>query len=109
MFVQVSHNTGDPCLNQYLMTAPLNSPEETFDPSTPEAWATFRKLAHRMVEDMVTHLSTIRDRPAWHEMPVSVREALAEPIPRAGIGAEAAYEDFVQNVLPYPKIGRAHV
>lgn len=107
MFFQASHNAGDPCLNQYLMTAPKNSPEETFDPSTPEEWATFRKLAHRMVEDMVTHLATIRERPAWREMPASVREALAEPIPRAGIGAEAVYEDFVQNVLPYPN-GNLH-
>jgi len=90
-----------------MMTAPLNSSEETFDPTTPEEWATFRNLAHRMVDDMVTHLATVRDRPAWHEMPEAVRKALAEPVPRAGIGAEAAYEDFVQNVLPYPN-GNLH-
>ncbi|MEO7104163.1 MAG: pyridoxal-dependent decarboxylase [Gemmatimonadaceae bacterium] len=85
------------------MTAPLNSPEETFDPGTPEEWAAFRTLAHRMVDDMLTHLATLREQPAWHEMPKQVRTTLVnEPIPRSGIGAAAAYQDFVQNVLPYP-------
>jgi glutamate/tyrosine decarboxylase-like PLP-dependent enzyme len=84
------------------MTSPLNSQEETFDPRTPEEWAEFRALAHRMVDDMLTHLTTLREQPAWQEMPQTVRRALAEPIPRSGVGAEAAYLDFVKNVLPYP-------
>jgi glutamate/tyrosine decarboxylase-like PLP-dependent enzyme len=85
------------------MMAPLNSPEETFDPATPEEWAVFRTLAHRMVDDMLTHLATLREQPAWQEMPKQVRTTLAnEPIPRSGMGAAAAYQDFVQNVLPYP-------
>jgi glutamate/tyrosine decarboxylase-like PLP-dependent enzyme len=84
------------------MTSPINSSEETFDPRTPEEWSTFRALAHRMVDDMLTNTEGLREQPAWREMPVSVREALAEPVPRTGVGAEAAYRDFVQNVLPYP-------
>jgi glutamate/tyrosine decarboxylase-like PLP-dependent enzyme len=40
-------------------------------------------------------------------MPASVRDALAEPVPRIGVGAEAAYLDFFQNVLPYPN-GNLH-
>lgn len=85
------------------MTSTVNSPEETFDPATPQEWATFRTLAHRMVDDMLTHLATLRDQPAWREMPPEVRTALAtEPIPRSGVGAEAAYLDFVRNVVPYP-------
>lgn len=84
------------------MTFPIYQSEETFDPRSPEEWAAFRALSHRMVDDMLTHLATLREQPAWREMPPSVRAALAEPIPRAGVGAEAAYMDFVQNVLPYP-------
>ncbi len=84
------------------MALQTNPSQETFDPSTPEEWEAFRTLAHRMVDDMLTYLTTLRDRPAWREMPAAVRSALAEPIPRAGIGAEAAYLDFVENVLPYP-------
>jgi len=84
------------------MTSQPDSSEETFDPGTPEEWDAFRALAHRMVDDMLSYLTTLRDRPAWREMPQSVRTALAEPIPLMGIGAEAAYAEFVKNVLPYP-------
>ena len=84
------------------MTTQPQSSEETFDPSTPEEWEAFRALAHRMVDDMLSYLTTLRDRPAWREMPLAVRGALSEPIPYEGIGAEAAYAEFVQNVLPYP-------
>ncbi|HEX7020202.1 MAG TPA: pyridoxal-dependent decarboxylase [Gemmatimonadaceae bacterium] len=77
-------------------------PEETFDPGTPEEWADFRALAHRMVDDMCGYLETLRDRPAWSEMPASVRSALAEPVPHSGIGASEAYAQFQRNVLPYP-------
>lgn len=81
--------------------------EETYDPSTPEEWDSFRLLAHQMVDDMLTHLAGIREMPVWREMPAAVREALAEPIPRTGMGAAAAYADFIQNVLPYPN-GNLH-
>ena len=85
------------------MMDPQNTPEETFDPGSPEEWAAFRTLAHRMVDDMLTHLSTLREQPAWQEMPEQVRTTLGnEPIPRSGVGAAAAYQDFVRNVLPYP-------
>ncbi|MEO7216898.1 MAG: pyridoxal-dependent decarboxylase, partial [Gemmatimonadaceae bacterium] len=84
------------------MTSPHNSPEETFDPASPEEWEEFRALSHRMVDDMLTHLQNLRDQPAWREMPPSVRKALAEPVPQTGIGAEATYRHFVTNVLPYP-------
>ena len=86
---------------------PPDTSEETFDPATPEEWEAFRSLSHRMVDDMITHLAGIREQPAWREMPPSVREALAEPSPRTGIGADADYADFVRNVLPYPN-GNLH-
>ena len=92
------------------MKAPVNPvrvEEETFDPRTPEEWAAFRELAHRMVDDMLTHLTQLRDGPVWREMPPAIRAALVEPVPHTGIGAEATYADFVQNVLPYPN-GNLH-
>lgn len=56
---------------------------------------------------MLTHLETVRDRAAWVEMPPEIRDALHEPVPREGVGAEVAYADFVTNVLPYPN-GNLH-
>ena len=102
MFFQASRVACDADLNQNEMTSPNNPPEETFDPASPEEWENFRALSHRMVDDMLAHLESLREQPAWREMPASVREALAEPVPRTGVGAEAAYRDFVRNVLPYP-------
>lgn len=66
-----------------------------------------RALGHRMVDDMMTHLETVRDRPAWQPVPESAREHLRRPAPRAPEGADAAYAEFVEHVLPYP-LGNIH-
>jgi aromatic-L-amino-acid/L-tryptophan decarboxylase len=79
--------------------------EQTLDPAD---WDEFRLLAHQMVDDMVAHLSTLNDQPAWQQMPADTRHLLQEePLPRAGAGAQQAYADFKQNVLPYPN-GNLH-
>ena len=84
-----------------------SGPEETLDPDSAAAWAEFRALAHRMVDDMLTHLETIHQQPAWRPMPTSVRASFAEPLPWDGEGPAAAYEEFVERVLPYPN-GNLH-
>jgi aromatic-L-amino-acid/L-tryptophan decarboxylase len=88
--------------------------EETLDPASPAEWAEFQALAHRMVDEMLAHLATLREQPVWREMPADVRRALgsgaadsAGDVPRRGIGAAAAYEEFVRNVRPYPN-GNIH-
>jgi len=79
------------------------------DPHTldPADWDVFAALAHRMVDDMLAHLRTVRDRPAWQPMPAAIRGAFDGPVPWEGQGAEQAYEDFVRTVLPYPN-GNLH-
>ena len=72
--------------------------ELTLDPTD---WAAFRTLAHRMVDDMLTHLETLPQQSAWREMPPTVRQSFNEQLPKTGIGAAAAYEAFVQRVMPY--------
>lgn len=73
--------------------------EETLDP---ENWEGIRALGHRMVDDMITYLQTVRERPVWRAIPPSVKEHLQQPVPLAPQGAESAYQDFVEHVLPYP-------
>jgi len=82
-------------------------PEVTLDPAGPAEWDEFRTLAHRMVDDMLDHLSGLREQPAWRPMPEPVRAALCEPLPVEGMGAAAAYRQFVERVLPYPN-GNLH-
>ncbi|HYR07363.1 MAG TPA: pyridoxal-dependent decarboxylase [Longimicrobium sp.] len=79
-------------------------PEETLDPAD---WEAFRALAHRMVDDTLDHLASLREQPAWQPMPSAVRAALDEPLPRDGEGEEAAYAQFREHVLPYPN-GNLH-
>jgi aromatic-L-amino-acid/L-tryptophan decarboxylase len=82
-------------------------PDLSFDPATPEEWAALRALGHRMLDDMVAHLETLHDRPAWREMPPDVANSFEEPLPRSGSGSAAAYRAFHERVLPYPN-GNLH-
>jgi aromatic-L-amino-acid decarboxylase len=78
--------------------------EETLDPRN---WDQLRALGHQMLDDMITHLSTLREQPAWQAMPDSVIQKLAEPLPLKGQGEEVVYQEFLQNVLPY-SVGSRH-
>jgi glutamate/tyrosine decarboxylase-like PLP-dependent enzyme len=81
------------------MADPLDIPNESLDP---ENWAEFRTLAHRMVDDSLDFLRTLRERVPWEPMPQDVRAALSgEPLPRTPQSAGRAYDEFVANVLPY--------
>jgi len=79
-------------------------PERTLDP---DDWDDLRRLGHRMLDDMIDHLASLRERPAWQPMPERVRGSFEGDVPRAPEGADAAYADFVANVLPYPN-GNLH-
>jgi glutamate/tyrosine decarboxylase-like PLP-dependent enzyme len=68
----------------------------------PRSWPDLRALGHRMVDEMMNYLETVRDRAVWQRMPDDVRHSFTGPAPRRPEGEEAAYADFVQNVLPYP-------
>jgi aromatic-L-amino-acid decarboxylase len=81
--------------------------EATLDPSGPAEWMAFRTLAHRMVDDMLDHLSSLSEQPAWQPMPQAVVAALQEGVPEEGVGAEQAYQDFIDLVRPYPN-GNLH-
>ena len=68
----------------------------------PQDWDAFRALAHRMVDDSLDHLSSLRERPPWTPPPRDVTAALTgEPLPTAPQGAEQVYAEFLRNVLPY--------
>ena len=73
----------------------------------PDDWEEMRALGHRMVDDVIEHLRTVRQRPVWQSIPSIVRKRFREPLPLAPQGAEAAYEAFLTDVLPYPR-GNIH-
>ena len=77
---------------------------ETLDP---ENWDDMRALAHRMVDDAITYLETVRERPVWQPVPEEVAARFEEPAPREPEGADSVYQEFVENILPYP-MGTIH-
>ena len=48
------------------MNAFMNADEETLDP---QDWDAMRSLGHRMVDDMLTWLETVREREVWQPVP----------------------------------------
>ena len=84
----------------------MNSNEhyETLDPTN---WDEMRSLAHRIVDDAMTYLETVRERPVWQPVPEEVAARFDEQAPHEPAGAETAYQEFLENILPYP-MGNIH-
>ena len=80
--------------------------EETLDP---EDWESMRNLGHKMVNDMVNYLKTVRERPVWQNVPDQVKSQFTGPVPIGPERPEEVLREFVEKVLPYPmeKITRA--
>lgn len=80
------------------------SDEETLDPRD---WEEARALGHRMLDDMLDHLRTRREHPAWRRMPKEAKARFAKRVPREPAGLEGAYEEFLEAIFPYP-VGNTH-
>jgi glutamate/tyrosine decarboxylase-like PLP-dependent enzyme len=78
------------------MASDMDSRELTLDP---ENWGELRKLGHRMLDDMMDHLEHVRDRPIMQKVADEARGAFMQPPPMKGMGAEAAYGEFVEQLL----------
>ena len=81
-----------------------NTPEETLDPAD---WTAAQEAAHKIVDDAVRHLSGVRDRPVWQEMPHHVREAFRTPVPDQPTPLPDVYAALTENLLSYP-MGNIH-
>lgn len=73
--------------------------EETLDP---QDWEGMRALGHRMVDDMMRHLETVRERPVWQPIPAEVNAHFQQPVPQEPDSPEDVYREFLEYVLPYP-------
>ena len=78
--------------------------EETLDP---EDWAEVKRVGHRMMDDIMNDLSSIRSRPAWKKIPASAKAMLNAPVPRGPQPLESVYEEFRENIEPYA-LGNRH-
>jgi aromatic-L-amino-acid decarboxylase len=78
--------------------------EETLDPDN---WESMRKLGHKMLDDMVDYLKTVRERPVWQNIPEQVKAQFTAPVPVNPERPEEVYKEFTEKVLPYP-MGNIH-
>lgn len=78
--------------------------EETLDPTD---WESTRALGHRMVDDMIDYLKTIRERPVWRHAPEEVKSHFTAPLPFDPTPPGEVYDEFLEYVLPYP-VGNIH-
>lgn len=78
--------------------------DETLDPKD---WETMRELGHRMIDDMVDHMKSLRDQPGWRHAPVEVKRHFDYPVPQNPQEPTEIYEEFKHYVLPYP-MGVSH-
>jgi glutamate/tyrosine decarboxylase-like PLP-dependent enzyme len=88
----------------------VSSPSErevSLDPVDARGWDELRALGHQMVDDMLEHLRTARERPVWQPVPAAVRARLSGPAPRGPTPAADVYAEFKRDVLPYPT-GNTH-
>jgi len=80
---------------------PAAQPPHRPDDLDPEDWAATRLQAHRMLDDILTYVEEIRERPVWRPIPPEIRATMREPLPLEGAPLKAVHQDFLTNVLPY--------
>ena len=73
----------------------------------PVDWESMRKLGHKMLDDMMDYIKTVRERPVWQHVPDHVKACFRKPLPRHPQPPEEIYKEFVEKVLPYP-MGNIH-
>lgn len=78
--------------------------EETLDPLD---WAQMQALSHLVVDDAVSYLRNVRDRPAWREMPARMRDVFRSPLPTDATPLDDVYREVVDTVMAYP-MGNIH-
>jgi len=78
--------------------------EETLDPGD---WDSMRALGHRIVDDAMDYLETLRERPVWQHAPGSVKAHFEGPPPAGPMPPGEVYEEYLRYILPH-QLGNAH-
>ena len=86
-------------MTRLLRDTPLR-PEasETLDP---QDWDELRALGHRMLDDMIDYVASIRERPVWQPIPEAVRARFRDQLPRQACDLGEVYRSFADFVVPY--------
>lgn len=78
--------------------------EETLDP---EDWESMRALGHRILDDALDYVKTLRDRPVWQHAPQHVKDHFTGSPPLDPEPSNEVYQEYLQYIRPH-QIGNCH-
>jgi glutamate/tyrosine decarboxylase-like PLP-dependent enzyme len=78
--------------------------EESLDPDN---WNLMRVLGHRMLDDALDYLETLREQPAWQPAPASIKAHFEGDPPLEPASPESVYEEYLEYIRPY-HLGNCH-
>ncbi len=78
--------------------------EETLDP---DDWKAMRALGHRMLDDALDYIGTLRDRPVWQHAPPEVKAHFDGMPPHGPEHPDEIYQEYRDYILPY-QLGNSH-
>ena len=79
----------------------MSPPDRQAASLDPDNWEDLRAQGHRMLDDMVDNLRTLRERPLWQAPRPEARARYRAPLPRAGGRLEDAHAQFMAEVAAY--------
>ena len=67
----------------------------------PTDWPSFRADAHSMLDDILSYLEELRERPVWQPMPAELRARFDQPLPKEPSNLLDVHRRFMEEILPY--------
>ena len=86
------------------MTKALRDPlltSESSETLDPQDWDDIRAQGHRMLDDMIDYVASIRERPVWHPIPDDVRARFRAELPVRPSELSEVYREFTDFIVPY--------
>ncbi len=81
-----------------MQTKDLIRMPESLDPDN---WEQLRGLGHRMVDEMMDYLQSVKERPVWQKPSGYAIKSMQQPLPEWPSDTESVYDDFLTQVLPF--------
>jgi aromatic-L-amino-acid/L-tryptophan decarboxylase len=67
----------------------------------PVDWERARALGHRMVDDAINYLMSVRERAVWTPIGQEVKETYLAPLPQGPQAMEDVYDEFSRYIFPF--------
>ena len=96
----IRHNHGDAKVND-TAEHPLTEASTSTVSLDPTDWVGFREQAHRMLDDMLGYMETIREHPVWQVIPDEVRARFREDLPAKPTALAQVHAEFMTSILPF--------